>query len=263
MGILNVTPDSFSDGGKFFSVNNALKQAHKMAADGALFIDVGGESTRPRAAQISADEELTRVIPVIEAITKELDVVVSIDTSKPQVMRAAVAAGASLINDVRALHLPDALETAAQLARDHNIPVCIMHMQGTPITMQNSPIYLSVVDEVLAFFNQQIAILTQAGFLHSQIIIDPGFGFGKSLDHNYQLLKHLGQFTQFGLPLLAGMSRKSMIGNLINKDVDNRVYGDVAAVTLAAMSGANIMRVHDVAQTLDAIKIVDKINSVN
>lgn len=263
MGILNVTPDSFSDGGKFTTVEKAVNQARIMMNQGATFIDVGGESTRPGAKEISVDEELARVVPVIEAINEGMDVVISVDTSKPEVMEASVLAGASLINDVRALQLPNALEKAAKLAKEYNIPACIMHMQGSPLSMQVSPKYSSVVDEVIAFFNMQIDRLTSAGFLSSQILLDPGFGFGKTLDHNYQILKHFGQLTQFDLPVLAGMSRKSMIGNLINKDVDNRIFGDIAAVTIAAMSGASIMRVHDVEQTIDAIKIVDKIKSVN
>ncbi|MFT6267225.1 MAG: dihydropteroate synthase [Alphaproteobacteria bacterium] len=262
MGILNVTPDSFSDGGKFTTLDKALKQASCMVKHGATFIDVGGESTRPGAQEVSIEEELSRVIPVIEAINNELDVIVSVDTSKAKVMEEAVWAGARLINDVRALQLPNALETAAKFAKELNIPTCIMHMQGSPITMQNAPQYESVVDEVIEFFRLQIQRLTLAGFEYKQIMLDPGFGFGKSLDNNYQLLKSFIQFTQFDLPVLAGMSRKSMIGNLLNKDVDNRLSGDIAANTIAAMSGASILRVHDVEQTIDAMKVVDKTNSV-
>lgn len=262
MGILNVTPDSFSDGGKFISLHKALEQARDMVAHGATFIDVGGESTRPGAQEVSVDEELCRVVPIIEAINNELDVIVSIDTSKARVMHEAVNAGARLINDVRALQLPDALQTAAKLAKELNVPTCIMHMQGTPLTMQIAPNYTSVVDEVIAFFRLQIERLVGAGFEYKQIMLDPGFGFGKSLDHNYLLLKSFMQFTQFDLPVLAGMSRKSMIGNLLNKDVDNRLSGDIAANTIAAMLGASIVRVHDVEEAMDAMKIVDKINSV-
>jgi dihydropteroate synthase len=262
MGILNVTPDSFSDGGQFNTLNKALEQARNMVAHGATFIDVGGESTRPGATDVSVDEELSRVVPIIGAICKELNVIVSIDTSKPAVMIEAVSAGARLINDVRGLALPNALETAARFAKEENIPTCIMHMQGSPLTMQNAPSYDSVVDEIVVFFKAQIERLTAAGFEAEQIILDPGFGFGKSLDHNYQILKSLRQFTQFDLPLLVGMSRKSMIGNLLNKDVDRRLAGDIAASTMAAMLGANILRVHDVEHTIDALKIVDKTNSV-
>jgi dihydropteroate synthase len=262
MGILNVTPDSFSDGGKFNTLEKALEQARQMVKHGATFIDVGGESTRPGALEVSLDEELSRVIPVIEAIDKELDVIVSIDTSKAQVMREAVKAGARLINDVRALQLPNALEMAAVLSQQENIPVCIMHMQNNPSTMQIAPHYDSVVDEVIYFFRVQIERLIKAGYQYNQILLDPGFGFGKSLDHNYQLLQSLMQFTQFDMPLLVGMSRKSMIGNLLNKEVDERLWGDIAANTIAAMSGASILRVHDVKETMDAVKIVDKTNSV-
>lgn len=263
MGILNVTPDSFSDGGQFNKLDKALGHATKMVKDGATFIDVGGESTRPGATQVSVEEELDRVVPVIERISHELDVIVSVDTSKPEVMREAVKAGASLINDVRALQLPNALNTAAELAQQYNIPTCIMHMQGQPQNMQNAPKYKFVVDDVMEFFRLQIERLTHAGFKYKQILLDPGFGFGKTLDHNYQLLKHLSQFTQFDLPVLAGMSRKSMIGNLLNKDTNERIAGDLACATIACMAGASILRVHDVAQTIDAVKIVDKTNSVN
>jgi dihydropteroate synthase len=262
MGILNVTPDSFSDGGQFTTLDKALRQACAMVEHGATFIDVGGESTRPGAQEVTLEKELSRVIPVIEAINNELDVIVSIDTSKAEVMREAVSAGARLINDVRALQLPNALATAAKFAKELNIPTCIMHMQGTPLNMQIAPQYNSVVDEVIEFFRFQIERLTDAGFEYNQIMLDPGFGFGKSLDNNYQLLKSFSQFTQFDLPVLAGMSRKSMIGNVINKKVDNRLSGDIAANTIAAMSGASILRVHDVEQTIDAMKIVDKTNSV-
>lgn len=263
MGILNVTPDSFSDGGKFNTASLALEQASKMVAVGATFIDIGGESTRPGAKEISVQEELDRVIPVIEAVHNSLDTIISLDTSKPQVMFAGVEAGASMINDVRALSLPNALETAAQLAKSHAVPTCIMHMQGTPTTMQSAPHYEHVVDEIVAFFRLQIERLITAGFADNQIILDPGFGFGKSLEHNFQILKHFKAFTQFDLPVLAGMSRKSMIGSLLNKEVNQRLAGDIAANTIAAMLGANIIRVHDVDQACDAMKIVDKVNSVN
>jgi dihydropteroate synthase len=263
MGILNVTPDSFSDGGRFTSLNKAVEQASLMTEQGASFVDVGGESTRPGASEVSINEELDRVIPVIEAVSKQVDVIVSVDTSKPEVMIEAVNAGASMINDVRALSLPNALETAAKFAQEKNIPSCIMHMQGTPQDMQNAPSYASVVDEVIEFFRLQIERLTHAGFKYQQILLDPGFGFGKSIDHNYQMLKGLMHFTQFDLPVLAGMSRKSMIGTLLEKDVDQRLAGDIATSTVAAMSGASIIRVHDVEAIIDAMKIVDKLNTVD
>ncbi|MFC3120646.1 dihydropteroate synthase [Agaribacter flavus] len=263
MGILNVTPDSFSDGGKFNNLNSAISQADIMIQSGASFVDVGGESTRPGAEEISVEEELNRVIPVIEAISQRFDTIVSIDTSKPEVMKQAVEAGAALINDVRALSMNGALETASKLAKDKHIPTCIMHMQGAPKTMQDKPDYDSVVDDVLDFFRNKIERLTHAGFHYNQIILDPGFGFGKTLDHNYQLLKHFTQFTQFDLPVLAGMSRKSMIGNLLNKDVENRLAGDISTHTIAALNGASILRVHDVDAIMDVVKIVGKINSVS
>ena len=262
MGILNVTPDSFSDGGQYNRLDKALDQARLMVTQGATFIDVGGESTRPGAKEISAQEELRRVIPVIEAINSQLDVIISIDTSKAIVMKEAVAAGAALINDVRALQMPNALTTAAKLAKDYNVPTCIMHMRGTPQSMQVAPEYNCVVDEIIGFFRVQIERLVASGFEYQQILLDPGFGFGKTLDHNYQILKSFTQFTQFDLPVLAGMSRKSMIGKLLNKEVDNRLSGDIAANTIAAMFGASILRVHDVEQTIDAMKVVDKTNNV-
>ncbi|MDT0594505.1 dihydropteroate synthase [Glaciecola petra] len=263
MGILNVTPDSFSDGGKFTSVNAAFEQAQLMVEKGACFIDVGGESTRPGASEVCLQEELDRVVPVIEKIAKSLDVIVSVDTSKPEVMTAAVNAGAKLINDVRALSLPNALETAAGFAKTHNIPTCVMHMQGSPLIMQDNPKYENVVEDVVEFFRQQIQRLTQAGFKYQQIMLDPGFGFGKTLDHNYQMLKYFVNFTQFDLPVLAGMSRKSMIGNLLNKQITERLAGDIATNTIAAMAGASIVRVHDVEEAVDAMKIVDKVNRLS
>ncbi|MBT1452027.1 dihydropteroate synthase [Glaciecola sp. XM2] len=262
MGILNVTPDSFSDGGKFDNIDSAISQCAFMCEQGATFIDVGGESTRPGATPVGEDEELSRVIPVIDAISKRFDVIISVDTSKATVMSEAAAHGAGLINDVRALSQPGALETAAELAAKHNIPSCIMHMQGTPLTMQNGPQYDSVVDEVVEFFRQQLERLTHAGFHYKQIMLDPGFGFGKTLDHNYQMLKHFIRFTEFDLPVMAGMSRKSMIGDLLNKKVDDRIAGDVCVNTLASMSGASVLRVHDVKEAMDVVKIIEKINQV-
>lgn len=263
MGILNVTPDSFSDGGQFNNSQNALRHAQTMVEQGASFIDIGGESTRPGAKHVSVQQELDRVIPTIELINNELDTIISIDTSKPEVMLAAVNAGASMINDVRALTMPGALDIAAKLAKEQGVPCCIMHMQGQPENMQNKPIYENVVDELLAFFGEQIKRLTDKGFTEQQIVLDPGFGFGKTIEHNYQILKHLNHFTQCKLPILAGISRKSMIGNVLNKDVNERLAGDIAAHTIAAMHGANIIRVHDVQQASDAMKIVNMVNTVN
>lgn len=263
MGILNVTPDSFSDGGKFTNSSSALNHALKMVSNGATFIDVGGESTRPGAKELSVQEELDRVVPVVELLNNELDTLISIDTSKPEVMTAAVEAGASLINDVRALSLPNALETAAQLAKFQGVPTCIMHMQGKPQNMQEAPQYNDVVADIIAFFKERLEQLVKAGFSTSQIVVDPGFGFGKTLGHNYAMLQHLRQFTELGLPVLAGMSRKSMIGTVLDKPVNERLAGDIAASTIAAINGANIIRVHDVQQTVDAIKIVQMVSKFN
>lgn len=263
MGILNVTPDSFSDGGEFNTLNAALVHAQKMVEQGTTFIDIGGESTRPGAKPVSLQEELDRVIPVITAIASRFDIIVSVDTSKAQVMKEAVYHGASLINDVRALRESGALEMAAELALKHNIPCCIMHMKGDPQTMQNLPQYDSVVEEVTDFFSQQIQRLTDAGFAYNQIMLDPGFGFGKTLDHNYEMLKYFTVFTQFDLPLLAGLSRKSMIGNLLNRDVSDRLAGDISVNTIAALAGASVLRVHDVKEAMDVAKIIEKLNQLN
>lgn len=262
MGILNVTPDSFSDGGHFSQIETALMQAKKMCAAGATFIDVGGESTRPGASAVSLQEELDRVIPVIEVITKELDVLVSIDTSKAQVMSQAVHSGASMINDVRALRNEGALDAAIQAARDYNVPSCLMHMQGEPQSMQNKPHYDGVVNDVIAFFEQRIQVCSDAGLSKQQMLIDPGFGFGKSLEHNYQILKYLQHFSQFQVPVLVGMSRKSMIGDLLKRDVNQRLAGNIATATIAALAGTSIIRVHDVEETMDAVNIVNKLHSV-
>ena len=261
MGILNVTPDSFSDGGQFSSIEQAMRQAESMVTAGADFIDVGGESTRPGAQAVSLQEELDRVIPVIEKISKSLNVVVSVDTSKAQVMTQAVKSGAGLINDVRALRNEGALSAAIQAAKKYNVPSCLMHMKGDPQTMQSQAKYDGVVDEVTAFFEQRIHECIHAGLPYQQILIDPGFGFGKTLDHNYQLLKHLGALGQFEVPVLVGMSRKSMIGNLLDRDMNQRLAGNIATATIAALAGVAIIRVHDVDETMDAVKIVNKLQS--
>lgn len=252
MGILNVTPDSFSDGGKFIRPDAALRQVEQMIEDGAHFIDVGGESTRPGAAAVSLPDELDRVVPVIEAIVQRFDVVVSVDTSKAVVMSEAVKAGAGLINDVRALREEGALEAASV----SGVPVCLMHMQGQPRTMQQAPEYTDVTAEVCQFLSQRIDACVDAGIPEHQILLDPGFGFGKTLTHNYTLLEQLETLHNLGIPLLVGMSRKSMIGNLLNRQVDERLAGSLAAATIAAMKGAHIIRVHDVRETVDAINVV-------
>jgi dihydropteroate synthase len=252
MGILNVTPDSFSDGGRFRARDAALTRARQMVEEGAGIIDVGGESTRPGSPPVSLDEELERVIPVIECLRNELPVVISVDTSKPDVMRAAVAAGAGLINDVYALRMDGALATAAAL----EVPVCLMHMQGEPRTMQHQPSYTDVVAEVREFLHGRVAACVQAGVPRDKLLLDPGFGFGKRVDHNLSLLRHLPELRALGLPLLIGLSRKSMIGALTGAPVDERLHGSVAAASLAAWLGAAIVRVHDVKATVDAMKVV-------
>lgn len=256
MGILNVTPDSFSDGGLFVSRSKAFAHARQLVADGASLIDVGGESTRPGAQNVSVEDELERVIPLIEAIDRELDTIVSIDTSMPEVMRAAVAAGAGLINDVRALQEPGAL----QAARDTGVPVCLMHMLGEPRTMQENPQYEDVVNDVKDFLAQRIKACEVAGIKSGNIIIDPGFGFGKSVAHNLLLVKRLDEFAELGRPLLMGLSRKSTIGAILDRPVGERLIGSVTLATLCAQTAANILRVHDVAETVDALKLCDAVN---
>jgi len=262
MGILNVTPDSFSDGGQFSTVDTAMRQAELMVKAGATFIDVGGESTRPGALAVALQEELDRVIPIIEGISKHLDVIVSVDTSKAQVMTQAAASGAGLINDVRALRNEGALNAAIHAANHFNVPSCLMHMQGEPKNMQHKPRYGSVAADVLGFFEQRIQECIDAGLNYQHILIDPGFGFGKTLDNNYQILKNLQKFNKFEVPILVGMSRKSMIGNLLQRDVNQRLAGNIATATIAALAGVGIIRVHDVDETMDAIKIVNKLHSV-
>ena len=251
MGIVNVTPDSFSDGGRFFDPSDALKHADSLAAAGADLLDIGGESTRPGASPVSEQQELDRVLPVIEAIRSRLDLPISIDSMKPAVMRRAVAAGASMINDVNGLRQPGAIETVADL----NVPVCIMHMQGQPDTMQARPEYASVVDEVFDFFIERIEACNAAGIDPENQILDPGFGFGKTLTHNLRLLAELQRFTQLR-PLLIGISRKSMLGQITGHErAQDRTAASVAAALLAADRGAAIVRVHDVAETVDALKV--------
>ncbi|OUL59480.1 dihydropteroate synthase [Pseudoalteromonas ulvae] len=251
MGILNTTPDSFSDGGCHNTFDSAVIKALQMLAEGASIIDIGGESTRPNAPEVALDEELKRTIPVIKALRMQSDCIISIDTSKAEVMKQAVAAGADIINDVRALQEPGALEMAAQL----QVPVCLMHMQGAPRTMQNNPVYTDLISEINCFFEERIDACVKKGILLENIILDPGFGFGKTLQHNYQLLKELGQFRLHGCEVLAGLSRKSMIGNLLSRDTEHRLAGSLAGALIAAQKGAKIIRVHDVAQTVDVLKV--------
>ncbi len=258
MGILNVTPDSFSDGGDFFAVEAALAHARLMVEEGAALIDVGGESTRPGAAAVAEAEELRRVIPVVEALSSELAVPISIDTSKPRVMREAVAAGAGMINDVRALQLDGALEAARAL----DVPVCLMHMQGEPRSMQAAPRYGDVVSEVLAFLEHRVAVCRAAGIDAGRLLIDPGFGFGKDLAHNLELMRHLHRFLDMGHPLLVGVSRKAMIGGILDVPVNDRLYGSLALATLAVWQGAAIVRSHDVRPTVDAVRICHAVRGV-
>lgn len=259
MGILNVTPDSFSDGGQFNTLDSALKQADKMIQAGVSIIDIGGESTRPGAPEVELKQELQRVIPVIKALREQSDVWISIDTSKAEVMRQAAEAGADIINDVRALQQPDALQVAAQTG----LPICLMHMQGQPRTMQANPHYDDLFKEIYAFFEQRIQACQAAGIAREQLILDPGFGFGKTLAHNYHLLSHLEDLHQFNLPILAGMSRKSMLFKLLDKAPAECVAASVSCATIAAMKGAQIIRVHDFEQTLDAMKIVAMVKANN
>jgi dihydropteroate synthase len=251
MGVLNVTPDSFSDGGRYSTAERALARARELAREGAAIIDVGGESTRPRASAVGLEAELGRVIPVVEAIVSELDVIVSVDTSEPAVMSAAAAAGAHLINDVRGLRRAGALEAVAAAG----VGVCVMHMQGEPANMQDHPSYGDVVREVHGYLAARVADCRAAGIAADAIAVDPGFGFGKTLEHNLALLARLGEFRDAGAALIVGLSRKSMIGNLTGRALDERLPGSVAAAALAVERGADIVRTHDVAPTLDAVRI--------
>ncbi len=259
MGILNVTPDSFSDGGRFIDHEIAVAHARAMVAEGASIIDIGGESTRPGAAEVSVQQELDRVIPVIEALHSTLPVVISIDTSKPEVMRAAVAAGAAMINDVRALREPGALDAAVACG----VPVCLMHMQGAPRTMQQQPEYADVVTEVRDFLVERANTCQSAGIPAVNILLDPGFGFGKTLEHNLRLLKQLSLLVAAGYPVLVGLSRKSMIGQLLGLPVEERLQPSVALAVLAVWQGARIIRVHDVAATVQAVRMSAGVQAID
>lgn len=251
MGILNFTPDSFSDSGRFFRLDKALFQAEKMLNEGAAIIDIGGESTRPMAEEVSEQEELQRVVPLVEAVRERFDCWISVDSSKALVMREAAKVGMDLINDIRALQQPNALQAAAELG----LPVCIMHMQGQPRTMQANPKYTDVVQDVLAFLRNRSAECIAAGVRKENLIWDVGFGFGKTVQHNYQLLQRLTTFCEDGYPLLVGLSRKSMIGAVLDKPVEERLIGSAVGALIAAQNGARILRVHDVAATADALKV--------
>lgn len=255
MGVLNITPDSFSDGGRFLDAQSAVDQAMAMCEQGAALIDIGGESTRPGAQPVSVQQELDRVLPVIEAIAPALPIPLSIDTSKPAVMRAAVAAGAGLINDVCALTSAGAIEAA----KDCAVPLCLMHMQGEPRTMQQAPRYRDVVHDVRDYLAARVAACEAAGIPRQRLLLDPGFGFGKTLQHNLQLLARLDELAGLGLPLLVGLSRKRMFGQLLGREVGQRLVGSVAAALLAAQRGAKIIRAHDVAETVDALALLNAV----
>ncbi|MDN3640897.1 dihydropteroate synthase [Simiduia curdlanivorans] len=260
MGILNITPDSFSDGGRFFAgeldLDKVLQVAEQMLADGANMLDIGGESTRPGAESVGVQQEMDRVLPVVQAIATRFDTVISVDTSTASVMTAAAAAGAGLINDVRALQRPGALEAAAATG----LPVCLMHMRGEPKVMQHGPQYGDVVSDVRAFLAQRIQACTAAGIARDQLILDPGFGFGKTLAHNIDLFRALPEFAKDSL-VLVGVSRKSMVGDICQRGIEQRLPGSLALALLAAQSGASILRVHDVAETADVLRVLDAVRS--
>lgn len=252
MGILNVTPDSFSDGGQFSCFNSALHQVEKMINNGVDIIDIGGESTRPGAVDVSAKDEIERVIPLLKAIKSRFSIAVSIDTSKAEVMGEAISYDADMINDVRALQNKGCIDVVAQ----SDIAVCLMHMQGMPRTMQENPQYNDIIDDILEFFKQRINCCEQNGINKERLLLDPGFGFGKTLTHNYEVLAKLNQFNVLGLPILAGISRKSMIGNLLSREVDERLAGSLTAAIIAIQQGAKIIRVHDVQESVDSINVL-------
>ncbi|HEY3486599.1 MAG TPA: dihydropteroate synthase [Gammaproteobacteria bacterium] len=261
MGILNVTPDSFADGGRYININDALRRAEEMVAEGADIVDIGGESTRPGAEAVSANEELDRVIPVIERLVASAGVPISVDTSKPAVMVEAVRAGASIINDVKALQEEGALQAAA----GSGAGICLMHMQGAPRIMQQAPLYTDVVGEIKSFLQARIDCCVQGGIDKTRLLIDPGFGFGKTLQHNVQLLRNLQIFTELNLPLMVGLSRKSMLGFILGgekpRPVEQRLYGSLAAVAWSVVQGAKVLRVHDVAATVDVLRVMAAVTS--
>jgi len=252
MGILNVTPDSFSDGGKFNQIDQALRQVENMISEGVDIIDIGGESTRPGAKDVEEQDEINRVIPVLKAIKSRFDVAVSIDTSKAVVMKESINEDADMINDVRALLAEDCLNVVAQ----SDVAVCLMHMQGQPRTMQNNPIYKDLIGDINEFFIERISTCENAGIDRSRIILDPGFGFGKTLEQNYKLLANFSAFECHNLPLLSGLSRKSMLGNLLNREVSDRLAGSLAGALISAQHGAKIIRVHDAKETVDTLKVL-------
>jgi len=259
MGILNVTPDSFSDGGQFANFERALKQVELMVENGVDIIDIGGESTRPGALDVSEKDEIARVIPLLKAIKSRFEIKVSIDTSKAAVMSEAISYDADMINDVRALQNEGCVDVIAQ----SDVDVCLMHMQGMPRTMQENPQYKNIIDDIVAFFAARIDCCQKKNISKKRLILDPGFGFGKTLEHNYQMLAQFSLFKQLDLPLLAGISRKSMLGNLLSRDVEQRLAGSLAAAIVAVQQGASIIRVHDVAESVDALKVLKAVSQYN
>lgn len=258
MGVVNATPDSFSDGGLYFSLDDAVDHARKLIEEGADILDIGGESTRPGSSPVSIDEELRRVMPIVEAFTDE-DILISVDTSKPEVMLQAIAAGADIINDVNALRAPGAIEA---VAANDAVLLCLMHMQGSPVNMQINPQYLSIVQDVYDFLQERIQAAVAVGISQHRLIIDPGFGFGKTLQHNLELLNNLKQFTQLNVPILVGLSRKSMLGAITGNAVDQRIHESIVAALIAVTNGARIVRVHDVKATKDALAVFTAVQAV-
>ncbi len=253
MGVLNVTPDSFSDGGHFVALDDALRQAEQMVAAGAAILDVGGESTRPGAAAVDDQQELDRVLPVIEAlVANQVNIPISIDTYKPKVMRAAIDAGASIVNDVRALQEEGAVAAVAST----DVGICLMHMQGKPQTMQDNPHYSDVVNDISDFLLKRVKVCEDAGINQNRLLLDPGFGFGKTREHNITLVRQLDRLAQLDIPLLVGLSRKSVLGQVTGNDVDARLYASIAAAVISTMKGAKVIRVHDVKATVEALKVV-------
>ncbi len=259
MGILNVTPDSFSDGGDYFHSQHAVERALEMERDGAAVIDIGGESTRPGAEPVSLEEELRRVIPVIEALAPQLSIPISIDTQKAEVMRVALQAGAGFINDVNALRSTGTMQVAAQAS----VPICLMHMHGNPENMQNDPDYQQVSDEVIGFLRKRVTACQQAGIDTSRLLLDPGFGFGKTLAHNLQLLSRLNELVALGFPVLVGLSRKSMIGKMLDLDVKDRLPASIAMAVMAVTRGASLIRTHDVAATWQAVQMCNAVQQLD
>ena len=258
MGILNITPDSFSDGGKYLDVNEALKHAEKMIEEGVDIIDIGGESSRPGSDPVSADEELKRIAPIIEGIKKISDIAISIDTYKPEVMKQVIDMDVAMINDIHALQKPSAID----MIKKSNVGICLMHMQGNPKTMQLNPTYKNVVSEVKSFLEERANLLMNEGIDKSRIILDPGFGFGKTFEHNIELLQNIESFQSLNLPILVGLSRKSFIRKILNGDHDDHLSGSISAAILSVLKGAKILRVHDVKETQSAFKIIQVAQSM-